>query len=124
MTRLLLKFLPKTLISHADRIYRLRVVFNKIGQKFSTIDLFGQHHLTTGLEDGLALSGWHGDELLYALVEFLYSTRLEGTIVATDRTIGSQWSGMDTVTEFIFVFQFAEIADAANEVVEADEGNA
>ena len=33
----LLKFLPKTLISHADRIYRLWVVFYKISQKLGTI---------------------------------------------------------------------------------------
>ena len=45
-TRLLLKFLPKTLISHADRMYRLRVGFDKIGQEFSTIDLVGEHLLT------------------------------------------------------------------------------
>ena len=33
----LLKFLPKTLISHADSIYRLWVVFYKISQKLGTI---------------------------------------------------------------------------------------
>ena len=36
-TRLLLKCLPKTLISHADRMYRLRVVFYKISQKLGII---------------------------------------------------------------------------------------
>lgn len=33
------KLLPKLLISLFRFLYRLRVVFNKIGQKLSTIDL-------------------------------------------------------------------------------------
>ena len=57
----LLKFLPKTLISHADSIYRLWVVFYKIGQKLGTINLVGEHLLPACCKGGFALSGWHGN---------------------------------------------------------------
>jgi hypothetical protein len=47
---------------------------------------------------------------------------LEGTIVATNRGIGRKDTCVDSIAEFVGVFEFAEIADAVNEVVEADEG--
>lgn len=67
-TRLLLKFLPKTLICHADNIYRLWVGFDKIGQEFSTIDFVAEHLLPACGKGGFALSGWHGNKFLNSLV--------------------------------------------------------
>ena len=79
----LLKFLPKTLISHADRIYRLWVVFYKISQELSTIDLFGQHLLTTGLEEGVAFTVKHCDTLLLLSTPQHYSAESVVSLVSS-----------------------------------------
>ena len=47
MTRLLLKFLPKTLISHADSIYRLWIVFYKISEEGCAVNLCCHPRLMT-----------------------------------------------------------------------------
>ena len=64
----LLKPFPKLCVGMAGRGHRLRIEFDKIGQKLSTIDLDGKHLLTTRLENGSAFFGRHSDQLLNALV--------------------------------------------------------
>lgn len=74
MTRLLLKFLPKTLISHADSIYRLWVVFYKISEEGGAIDFGGEPCLMT-LRVGCCVECGRGyllgfiDALLYSATD-------------------------------------------------------
>ena len=121
---LLFKSIPKIRCGVFNFLCGRGIVPNKPCEELGAINLVVKHLLTTGLESGSAFFGRHSDQLLNSLVELFYSTRLEGTIVATNRRIGRKDTCVYSVTEFIGIFQFAEVTDAANEVVEADEGDA
>ena len=107
-TTKLLKLFPKVSVGLFGLRDTLWVLLDKIGEELGTIDFVGEHGGAASGEGGMAFGSRECDEFGNTSTELVH--RAFSTC-------------FDTKAEMVGVFEFAEVADAANEVVEADEGN-
>ena len=82
----------------------LRIFLDEPGKELCIVDLLAEHLFAAGVEECMALVGWHGYKGFYCAVERIGAARLERAIVATDGAVFDQWRCMDAIAELIDIF--------------------
>ena len=103
-TTWLLKSTPKRCVGVLGLCDGFRIVFDEPGEEFGTVNLLLEHLRSPCGKGCLTFIGFHCHQCLYSLAKLL------------NATLSTRFY---SVSEFIFVFQFAEIAEKNKDVTKA-----